>query len=149
LLSHLRTGKNPRRIPRLKSLTAITALNELHKRIGNLLRLSIWELEGNLVGHRAGLTQFSIHALFDRLVRVVQTQMTVALDELDDIVEVRNLNRNVVDVILVKKGPGYIIVLFLNTLVILIGFDLLEYRFFILTEEDAETGAFQPNRMYV
>lgn len=149
MLSHLRTRKNPRRIPRLKSLTAITALNELHKRIGDLLRLSIRELEGNLVGHRAGLTQFSIHALFNRLVRIVQTQMTVALDELDDVVEVWDLNRNVIDVILVKKGPGHIVVLFLNPLVILIGFDLLEHRFFILTEEDTETGAFQPNRMYV
>ena len=44
--------------------------------------------------------------------------------------------------------PGYIIILFLNPLAILIGFDLLEHRLFILTEEDTETRVLQPNRMH-
>jgi len=138
----VRTRENLRGVLCLKSIATISALHKLHKGIGNHARFAIGKGVEELVRDRARLTQVPIRALFNRFRGIVELEMTVAFDLVDHLVQIRHLNGNMVDVILVKQCPRHVIVLLLDSLVIGVGFDLLMDGLLVLTQEHAKTRVF-------
>ena len=141
----MRARENLRGIRRLKSLTTVSALHELYKGVRDSPRVAIGEGVDHLVRDRARLTQVSVRTLFYRLRGVVELQMAIALDLVHHFVQIRDLNRNMIDVVPVQERPGHVVVLLLDSLIVLIGFDLLVDGLLVLTQEHAETGVFEPD----
>ena len=143
----MRARENLCSVLRLKPLTAVPALNELHKGVGDFAHVAIVERVHHLVCYRARLTQVSVRALFNRLGGIVELEVTVSFDLFYHLVQIRHLNRNVIDVVLVKECPCQIIILLLNPLIIGIGFDLLEDWLLVLAQKHAKTRMLQPDGM--